>query len=67
VARCKVYEIQGADRASTAGAVRCHRDSVAKVDVDDKKSPVCKKHRSAEWHLFRKDGWLYAVTTGDDR
>jgi hypothetical protein len=62
VARCKVYEVLGSDASRTAGATRCHRDATAtKLKVDDRKYPVCKKHRSESWHLFVKDGWLYAI------
>jgi hypothetical protein len=61
MARCKVYEIQGADPARTAGAVRCACDSAGKVKVDGKSYSVCKKHRGKAWKLFRKGGWLYAV------
>ncbi len=59
--RCKVYEIQGSDPKATAGAVRCLRDATAKLEVGDKKYPVCKKHQGPRWRLFKKKGWLYAV------
>lgn len=65
MARCKVYEIPGSDASRTAAAARCHRDGTAtKLKVDDRKYPVCKKHRSDSWHLFVKDGWLYAIELG---
>ena len=38
--------------------------TATKLKVDDRKYPVCKKHRSDSWHLFVKDGWLYAIELG---
>jgi len=65
VARCKVYEIQGDDAARTAGAVRCHREATgAKLKLDERKYPVCKRHRGDSWRLFVEDGWLYAIELG---
>ena len=65
MARCKVYEIQGPDAARTAGAVRCHREATStKMKLDDRKYPVCKRHRGTAWHLFVNDGWLYAIGLG---
>jgi hypothetical protein len=65
VARCKVYEIQGSDAERTAGAVRCHREATgAKIKLDDRKYPVCKRHHGDSWRLFVTDGWLYAVAVG---
>jgi hypothetical protein len=61
MARCKIYEIQGADASSTAGAVRCHRHAVKNVEIDGEENPVCKRHRGVRWDLFRKDGRPYAV------
>ena len=62
MARCKAYEIQGSDPARTVGAVRCLRDAMStKLKLDDRKYPVCKRHRGDSWQLFVKDGWLYAI------
>ena len=61
MARCKIYEIQGPDPGQTAGAIRCHRDADRKVAIDGREVPICKKHRGKAWHLFRAEGWPYAV------
>ncbi len=65
MSRCKVYEIQSPDASQTAGAVRCHREATpTKFKLDDRKYPVCKRHRGDSWQLFVKDGWLYAIELG---
>lgn len=61
MARCKIYEIQGPDPSKTAGAVRCHRTAVAKLEIDDKEINICKKHQGKAWQHFRSGGWVYAV------
>jgi hypothetical protein len=61
VARCKIYEIQGPDPSRTAGAVRCHREAVDKITIDDHKFNICKKHAGKGWAHFVADGWPYAV------
>ena len=61
MARCKIYEIQGPDPSKPAGAVRCHRTAVAKVEIDDKEINICKKHQGKAWQHFRTGGWAYAV------
>jgi hypothetical protein len=66
VARCKIYEIQGPDPSQTASAVRCHREATAKIAIDSREVPVCKRHRGKEWQAFRKGGWPYAVNLDAD-
>jgi hypothetical protein len=61
VARCKIYEIQGPEASQTAGAVRCHRDAVARITVAERDVRVCKRHQGDNWRLFLEDGWVYAV------
>jgi hypothetical protein len=60
MARCKIYT-RSKERTHRAPRARCHRDAVKKVKVDGKEYPVCKKHRGVRWHLFKKDGWAYAI------
>ena len=61
MARCKVYEIQGPDPAQMAGAVRCHRDAVATIEIDNQTFKICEEHQGEAWELFLSDGWSYAV------
>jgi hypothetical protein len=63
LARCKVYEIQGPDPSRTSSAVRCLRDAAATITLELHSGvPVCDKHQSNGWSLFRgNDGWVYGV------
>ena len=58
---CKIYEIRGSDPTRTAGAVRCHRDAVAEIELGGRHLAICANHRDRTWQLFDKRGWAYAV------
>ena len=61
MARCKVYEIQGPDDPRTAGAVRCDREAVTTIEVDNQTFKICEEHQGEVWDLFLGDASSFAV------
>ena len=41
--------------------MRCHREAVDKITIDDHKFNICKKHQGKGWAHFLAGGWPYAV------